>query len=73
MCVPNRHVTLLINKDRFCNNSKIDTLISKRLSVEIREQSETLSTNKGRFCNNSKIDTLISKQLSVENKAKLST
>ena len=26
--------TLSANKDRFCNNSKIETLISKRISVE---------------------------------------
>ena len=57
------------NKGRFRNNSKIDTLISKRLSVENKAK---LSTNKGRFYNNTKIDTLILKRLSVENKAKLS-
>ena len=37
------------NKSRFCNNSEIDTLISK--AIICRKQSETFSTNKGRFCN----------------------
>ena len=58
-----------MKKGRFCNNSEIDTLISKQSSVE---NIAKLSTNKGKLCNNSEIDTLISKQLSVENKAKFS-
>ena len=59
-----------INKGRFCKNSEIYTLSSKRFIC--REQSETLSTDKSRFGKNSEIDTLSSKRLSVENKAILS-
>ena len=43
--------TTSTNKGRFCNNSKIDTLISKRLSVW--EQSETLWTGKSKHLLNS--------------------
>ena len=45
------------NKEKFRNNSEIDTLISKKLSVENKAK---LSINKGRFFNNRKIDTLTS-------------
>ena len=38
------------NKGRFCKNSEIDTLISKRLYVE---NNAKLSTNNSRFCKNS--------------------
>ena len=57
-------------QSRFCKNSEIDPLISKRLSVENKVKLSQLT--RGRFCNNSENDTLISKRLSVENKAKLS-
>ena len=40
------------NKGRFCNNSEIQTLIAKRLSVENKAKLSPLTTHKGRFCNN---------------------
>ena len=44
------------NKGKLSNDNEIDTLISKRLSVENKAN---LSTNKGKFCNKSEIHTLI--------------
>ena len=58
------------NKGRFCNNSEIYTLISKRSSVENKAK---LSTNKGRFCNNSKTDTNFKAIICREQSETLST
>ena len=60
---------LISNKGRFCNNSEIDTLISKRLSAESKAKLSQLTRAD---CNNSEIDILISKRLSIKNKEKLS-